>query len=104
MKLENEVSELRSEFKNYDKKLINSEVAFANLKVLSEEYDNQSQSIQTQIIEDIIREIRVYESKVEVEFYGYSFDSPKNKKTRPEALQLLDGCSYRIQTGGRGRD
>jgi hypothetical protein len=104
VKLENELSELRSEFKNHDKKLINSESAFASLKLFNEEYDSQPQSVQAQIIEDTVREIRVYENKVEVEFYGHSFDYPKNKKTRPEALQLLDGCSYRIQYGGRGRD
>ena len=57
-----------------------------------------------QLLEDIVKEIKVYEDKIVLELYGSGSLNFEHKKTRSEGGSLLDGCSFRIQSGGPNRD
>ncbi len=62
--------------------------------------NSQPPAIQAQILEDIVKEIKVYEDKIVLELYGSGTLNFEHKKTRHEGGSLLDGCSFRIQFGG----
>lgn len=104
MALDNEISELRSELKNYDKKMIDPKAALDLLIKFRDNLDSQPPAIQAQILEDIVKEIKVYEDKIVLELYGSGTLNFEHKKTRHEGGSLLDGCSFRIQFGGGGRN